>query len=83
MIEVVPLGMFAAIAVIFCTMAVQLGGVRKARAQAQYEAEYRELLRQSNEAQTRMSEVLDRAVTEIAALRTRVESTERLLQDVG
>lgn len=63
--------------------AVQLGSVFRARAAAAHEIEYRDLLRQANEAQHRVSESLDRAVAEIAQLRSRSESMERLLQEVG
>lgn len=82
--ELIPLSiLFLAIAAVFITFAVQMGRVFRARAGAVHETEYRELLRQSNEAHARVSESLDRAVSEIAALRMRVESTERLLQEVG
>lgn len=75
--------LFMAIAAVCITFAVQMGRVFRARAAAMHETEYRELLRQSNEAHARVAESLDRAVAEIASLRARIESTERLLQEVG
>lgn len=74
---------FIAVAASMIVTAIQVAGVFKARAAAAHETEYRELLRQSNEAHAKVTESLDRAVAEIAALRTRIESTERLLQEVG
>jgi len=74
---------FIALAVSVIMVAVQIAGVFKTRAMSAHDTEYRQLLREANEAQNRVSESLDRAVAEIAALRTRIESTERLLQEVG
>ena len=81
--EFVPLAAFAAVAAVCMTIAVQMGEVFRARANSAHELEYRRLLEESNAAQTRMAESLDRAVAEIAVLRTRAESMERLLQEVG
>lgn len=41
------------------------------------------LVHESNEAQQRMAQALDAAVAEIKSLRTRAESMEKLLQEVG
>ncbi len=81
--EFIPLAGFTALAAIFMTIAVQLGGVFRTRATSAHEAEYRRLVQEATDAQRRVSESLDRAVAEIAALRTRAESMERLLQEVG
>lgn len=70
--------MFAVIAIAF-----QAGSVFRARAVAMHEAEYRRLVQEATEAQRRVSESLDHAIAEIAALRGRAESMERLLQEVG
>ncbi len=64
-------------------VAMQIGGVFRARAMAAHEFEYRQLVVEANDAQRRMAEALDRAVAEISTLRTRAESMERLLQEVG
>lgn len=75
--------LFLSIAAVFITFAIQLGRVMRARAANAHDEEYRQLLRESNEAHARVSESLDRTVAEIASLRARIESTERLLQEVG
>ncbi len=74
---------FGAIAAMVMIVATQAAAVLKTRAVSAHDAEYRQLLREVNEAQQRVAESLDRTVAEIASLRTRIESTERLLQEVG
>lgn len=64
-------------------IAIQIASVFRARAVALHETEYRRLVTEANEAQRRVSEALERAVAEISTLRTRAESMERLLQEVG
>lgn len=79
----ISLAAFIAIAASTIVIAVQVAGVFKARAAGAHAIAYQQLVRETNEAQIRVAEALDRAVSEIASLRTRAESMERLLQDVG
>lgn len=64
-------------------VAMQIASVFRARSATTHEFEYRQLVVEANEAQRRVAEALDRAVAEISTLRTRAESMERLLQEVG
>ena len=70
-----------------CTAVVgvawQIGSAFRFRADAARETAYRTLLQETNDAQGRFAEALERAVEEIGALRQRSEEMERLLKDVA
>ena len=57
--------------------------VFRARFTSGSQRRYEELVRESTEVQAQFAAALTEAATEIRALRTRVEATERLLQEVG
>lgn len=70
-------------AFVVLSIARQVTEALKARAAGTHGADYRRLLEETNDAQRRVVEALDHAVAEISTLRTRAESMERLLQEVG
>ncbi|MEI6665616.1 MAG: hypothetical protein WCL53_05630 [Chloroflexota bacterium] len=74
---------FLSCAAAVIAIAIQIGRVARVRASSTHEAVYQQLVRESNEAQQRMAQALDAAVAEIKSLRTRAESMEKLLQEVG
>jgi HAMP domain-containing protein len=73
----------ALIAVILVAVIWQLGGTSRARAAAARDDAYKDLAGRSTAAQAKTAEELERVAGELADLKSRLASMERLMREVG